>query len=186
MDSIHVLKLLFLSGDIELNPGPPKEDENKNIGEILAAIKSLSTTMETRHAEVMSSLNEVKASQKLLEDRMSDMNVRLAAVESKVDALEGIHDVPDVPRLVAEAVRDENFALQCRLDDYEDRSRRDNLILYGIPDSPTETWTQSEHKVRSLLLESFSLQLPEEAISRAHRLGTFVVNKCRPIVVKFI
>lgn len=142
--------------------------------------------METRHAEVMSSLNEVKASQKLLEDRVSDMNVRLAAVESKADALEGLHDAPDVPRLVAEAVRDEHFTLQCRLDDYEDRSRRDNLILYGIPDSPTETWTQSEQKVRSLLVESFSLQLPEEAISKAHRLGTFVVNKCRPIVVKFI
>lgn len=46
----------------------------------------------------------------------------------------------------------------------EDRSRRDDLIFCGIPDLAP---------------------LTEEAISCAHRRGSFTVNKHRPIIVKF-
>lgn len=82
-------------------------------------------------------------------------------------------------------MRNESAALSSRLDDFEDRSRRENLIFYGLIDSVSETWAESELKVREILSASLKLELPNEAISRAHRLGTFVQNKCRPIIVRF-
>ncbi|XP_077532471.1 uncharacterized protein LOC144144851 [Haemaphysalis longicornis] len=141
--------------------------------------------MESRHAEVMSSLNEVRASQKLLEDRVTDVTERLATVENKVSTLERLTDDADTRRTVAEIVNCENSAVLSRLDDLEDRARRDNLIFHGIDDSHSDTWASAEEKVRELLTTTFSEQVPADGISRAHRLGSFVEKKCRPIIVKF-
>lgn len=127
----------------------------------------------------------MKASQKVLEERVTDINVRLGAVELKVCSLESLQDSSGVPQPAAEAIRSESAALEARLDDYEDRSRRENLIFYGIQDVRAETWGETEGKVRAILKDRFSLELPSEGISRAHRLGSFVPNKCRPVIVKF-
>ncbi|KAH9384096.1 hypothetical protein HPB48_026078 [Haemaphysalis longicornis] len=177
-----------MCGDVEQNPRPPSDssdEENGSNNEVLAAIKSLARTMESRHLEVISSLNEVKVSQKLLEERVANINTRLAAVELKVSSLESLPAPTDIQRLVAETVSSENAAIQPRLGDHEDRSRRDNVIFHGITDTPAETWSQTEEKVRAILAKTFSLQLNDEGIARAHRLGGFVVNKCRPVVVNF-
>lgn len=87
--------------------------------------------------------------------------------------------------MVATAVRSEHASLQARLDEFEDRSRRENLIFYGIEDSASETWADSEEKVRSILNSTLNLQLPDEAIARAHRLGTFSPHKTRPVIARF-
>lgn len=67
--------LLLRSGDVELNPGPTKE--------VLAAVTPLEDKMETGHTEVMVPLNEVKSSQKVLEESVLDANRRLAEVRKK-------------------------------------------------------------------------------------------------------
>lgn len=82
-------------------------------------------------------------------------------------------------------MRNESAALSSRLDEFEDRSRRDNLIFYGLSDSASESWAESELKVRELVSASLKRELSDEAISRAHRLGTFVQSKCRPVIVRF-
>ncbi|XP_070382413.1 protein unc-13 homolog C-like [Dermacentor albipictus] len=184
-DCFQVLKMLLLPGDVEQNPGPDKVD--KGNAEVLAAINALASTMEARHAEVMFSLDVVKASQKLLEERVSDITTRLTTVEGKVSALEGTHnvDATEVHRIAANTVRSENAALQARLDKFEDRSRRENLIMYGLKDNPSESWVHTEEAVRAILADRVSLELPADAISRAHRLRSFVIGRNRPIVVKF-
>ncbi|KAH8036516.1 hypothetical protein HPB51_000783 [Rhipicephalus microplus] len=133
----------------------------------------------------MSSLNEVRASQKLLEDRVTDVTERLAVVENKVFTLERLTDDDDTRRTVAEIVNCENSVVLSRLDDLEDRARRDNLLFYGFDDSHSHTWASAEEKVRKLLSTTFSEQVPADGIARAHRLGSFVENKCRPMIVKF-
>lgn len=77
----------------------------------------------------------------------------------------------------------QNYELASRLDELEDRSRRNNLIFYGMPDTK-ETWEETETKIVTELtsvLDGFS---PNE-IERAHRLGSFSNGKVRPIIVKF-
>ncbi|KAH7952353.1 hypothetical protein HPB52_022027 [Rhipicephalus sanguineus] len=178
--------ILIMCGDVELNPGPPKSDAAKANAEVLAAIESLASKLESRHAELMSALDAVKASQRHLENKVSDITARLAAVEMKVNSFESVPDQPEGGRSVSDnAFRGESSAHQRPIDDQDDKYRRDNLIIYGLEDIPTETWSQTEQKVRSLLSDRLSVQLSDKDIARARRIGAFVDNRCRLIVVKF-
>ncbi|XP_077548125.1 uncharacterized protein LOC144160898 [Haemaphysalis longicornis] len=176
-DCFLVVKELLLLGDIEQNPGPNSE--------VLAAISKLTAHLDERHDNLQKSINDVKENQLLLDSKATDLTARLTVLEQKVTSLESVPDDTQMQGLVTAAVRHESAALSSRLDDFEDRSRRDNLIFYGLLDSVSETWAESELKVREILSASLKLELPNEAISRAHRIGTFVQNKCRPVIVRF-
>lgn len=76
--------------------------------------------------------------------------------------------------------------LESRFDDAENRSRRDNLIFYGISDtSSTETFAESEQLVIELCRDKLQINVNTREIERAHRLGRFSQHGCRPIIVKF-
>ncbi|KAM7286059.1 uncharacterized protein ISCGN_032944, partial [Ixodes scapularis] len=176
---VHVFKLLLLSGDVELNPGPITN------ADILAAIAEQSSKNDARHTEMVDMLNQVKDNQHQLELKVLDINSRLAAVESLVELLDVPKHPTELSNVVSEAVRGETTVLNSRLNELEDRSRRDNLLFYGIADTLSEDWLQSESHIRDNLSTILGLDLPGEAISRAHRLGSYSTNKCRPIIVKF-
>lgn len=74
-------------------------------------------------------------------------------------------------------------AITSRLDEFEDRSRRDNLIFHGIADSK-ESWEQTELKLVTELTQVID-SFPTGSIERAHRLGTYLPGKSRPIIAKF-
>lgn len=74
--------------------------------------------------------------------------------------------------------------MQSRIDELEDRSRRNNLIFYGLPDAK-ETWQQTEAKLTEVLNETIT-SFPAGSFERAHRIGTLSPNKCRPVVAKFL
>lgn len=110
---------------------------------------------------------------------MSDLATRLATVESAIENFESAPSAADIPHIVNEAVKSESV-ITSRLSDLEDRSRRDNLLFYGILDNQQETWEDSEKLICDLLSRHFQLQLKGDEIDRAHRLGQFVQNKNRP------
>ncbi|XP_077564631.1 uncharacterized protein LOC144180103 [Haemaphysalis longicornis] len=182
---VHVVKFLLLGGDVELNPGPPTPDPKVQDNEVLLAIGRLTEPLDERHDNLLASIEEVKNNQKVLDNKVSDLTTRLANLEEKVNAFENVSEESRLDCSVASAIRSENAALRARLDDYEDRSRRDNLIFHGISDTAAETWSDTEEKVRAILSSSFEMLLSDDAISRAHRLGAFVADKCRPVVVRF-
>lgn len=91
----------------------------------------------------------------------------------------------EIQRTVSEAVNAQSAEFTSRLNELEDRSRRDNLIFYGIPDNSSETWAESEGHIRDICSRFLEFELPEGAISRAHRLGSFAASKTRPIITKF-
>lgn len=85
--------------------------------------------------------------------------------------------------------------LNRRLNEFEDRSRRENLIFHGVADSVAETWAQSE----DFLGFKFSIKPKPKCddlisrahkrdgrISRAHRLGRIVPNKSKLVIVRFL
>ena len=75
--------------------------------------------------------------------------------------------------------------IQGRVDDLEDRSRRNNLCIEGIQESPRESWESTASKVLKLIKDKLSIQRNIE-IERAHRVGRSLGNRPRTIVVKFL
>ena len=80
--------------------------------------------------------------------------------------------------------------LETRMNDAEKRneqleaqSRRENLKFYGFEDDQSETWEQSENKVRSYISNELNMDEQSIKIERAHRL--FSKTSPRPIIVKF-
>ena len=71
----------------------------------------------------------------------------------------------------------------------EDRSIRDNLIVYGIQEVPPTIDGQQVENCEQLVKELISTKLQVDAttmvIDRAHSLGSNMARKPRPIVVKF-
>ncbi|KAH8008776.1 hypothetical protein HPB51_004166 [Rhipicephalus microplus] len=180
-ECVLVSKQLLLCGDVKTNPGPNSE--------VLAAITNLSTKLESRHADVLQQFADLKKNQEKLTRTVSELATWMDALESVVDTLDRGPSAADITNIVSAAVQSKKCGIEVkdsRMDKLEDRSRRDNLIFYGIADNETKTWEQSEAHVCNLApqLEMQSSEL-SGSISRAHRLGVFSATKMRPIIVKF-
>ncbi|KAH8019606.1 hypothetical protein HPB51_020305 [Rhipicephalus microplus] len=121
----------------------------------------------------MEALADLKTKQEALAQTVADLTERLSAVEAFVESCDGSAVVSDVPRLIAETVKVQGQTLSARLDDLEDRSRRENVLFFGISDSPNETWAQSEGHVRDLLSRHLDMHISDSEVSRAHRLGSY-------------
>ncbi|MEW8547208.1 MAG: hypothetical protein AB2693_27170 [Candidatus Thiodiazotropha sp.] len=80
--------------------------------------------------------------------------------------------------------------LESRMNETEKRneqlkaySRRENLKFFGLIDDKTETWDQSENKVRAYLSNELQIEESNIKIERAHRLSS--KSSPRPVIVKF-
>ena len=67
-------------------------------------------------------------------------------------------------------VCDKLLAVTDKMEYLEGQSRRNNLVIDGFTESPHETWTEMEEKVKKVLIEKLNLQLEIE-IERAHCAG---------------
>ena len=55
-----------------------------------------------------------------------------------------------------------------KLDDRQNRSRRNNLCFEGIPESPNETWQESESKTKHLISSHMPEVSADFVVERAH------------------
>ncbi|KAH9367718.1 hypothetical protein HPB48_021860 [Haemaphysalis longicornis] len=80
---------------------------------------------------------------------------------------------------------DQHFsALHDKIDDLENRSRRSNVLFFGVDDNePSETWDATEGLVREFCASKLGITV--DSVARAHRLGRFVRDKKRPIIAMF-
>ncbi|XP_054929047.2 uncharacterized protein [Dermacentor andersoni] len=86
-------------------------------------------------------------------------------------------DVELNPGPLTEAAMEKNV-------DLENRSRRLNLVFYGIDDgNHSETWIQSENLVKDICKTNLGIEL--NSIQRAHRVGRYSVRFKRPVLVNF-
>lgn len=65
--------------------------------------------------------------------------------------------------------------LQKKTNDLENRSRRKNLVFYGVDDKTSESWGESEAIIKNICKTSLEMEL--ESVERAHRLGRYNENK---------
>ncbi len=80
---------------------------------------------------------------------------------------------------------DSLLAVTDKMEYLEGQSRRNNLVIDGITESPGETWAEAEDKVKKVLTEKLQLKQTIE-MERAHRTGKPGGDRPRPIVVKFL
>ncbi|CAN7942626.1 unnamed protein product, partial [Ixodes hexagonus] len=171
--------LLLMSGDVEQNPGP------KTVTELSAEMHNFFARLEEGQDKMLKAIQEVQVKQQENEDALTAINTKLSKIEQELPMLEEIKsDIEDL-----QAVTDANTSAINQLtraqDDLENRSRRNNLVFFGIPDSEKETWAEAEAKVIAVASESLGVQLKADAIERAHRLGRYRTGADRPIIAHF-
>ena len=69
-------------------------------------------------------------------------------------------------------LRDENRTLERRVDSMENYSRRNNLIVAGIPQQEKETWEETELALKKILTTKLGLAEDAVQFDRVHRLRT--------------
>ena len=74
--------------------------------------------------------------------------------------------------------------LRQKIDDLENRDRRNNLVLYGLEERNQETWEQTEGMVMEFLLNHLHLKLDSNEIERAHRIGPKHPGRNRLVIIK--
>lgn len=120
------------------------ESQAKQFAEMFKMMQDLndrSLRAEQGQKSLINTVKEIKENQHVIEAKINAIGTRLSLVETKVSALELANNEIRAKQCLAEST---NFAN--RLDDLEDRSRRNNLVIYGIPDVQSETWAESEKK----------------------------------------
>ena len=87
----------------------------------------------------------------------------------------------------AQLIRDNPRAVEYRLLDVEARSRRRNLIFYGIHESQWESPDQCDQTLRRFLTSKLGVPEPYRIeLSRVRRIGRKMDNRTRPIIVSFV
>lgn len=190
-----VFSLLLLSRDVETNPGPKTSlrsdagvQPEPSLADIMTLLQNLNTrsqSIEKGQAGLIKSVDEIKKNQRSIKAQVADICTRLSTLESRSVALDDLSREFRAMQQTIQVVRKENITVAAPVSDFEDRLVCDNLIFHGISGSPSESWCQTEQKLTISLLECANFQLNPDNVERAHRLGLFHANKCRPIIIKF-
>ena len=83
----------------------------------------------------------------------------------------------------------QNIDMKEQIAELEDRHRINNSRFMGIKvksRAESETWQESETKVKVFLKEKLDLETEEITIKRAHRIGKKEEEKIRTIIAKFL
>lgn len=186
--------LLLQCGDVELNPGPTHKDSMRqtrltsggnaattertdgpqNTPSKAAAstqeptLSDVMTTLQTMNSTMTSKLDGVSADVGLMREQFAELQGEVKGLREEVSAL----------RLENDELKQSNYDMKTRLDelerktdDLEGRSKRNNLIFYGLPRQEKETGADCEDMLRDLITDK--LELADEIVfDRVHRLSS--------------
>ena len=71
-----------------------------------------------------------------------------------------------------------------KLIELEDRSRRNNLRIDGVEETPNETWDICERKVQDIVKNKLGITAEIE-FDRCHRTGKFKKNQAKPRTIVY-
>ncbi|XP_077506914.1 uncharacterized protein LOC144116110 [Amblyomma americanum] len=176
VECVNVIRaLLLLSGDVETNPGPPNTDA------VLAELQKLSTGQRKLISEVQGLKNQLVTTDKTI----SALSERIANLETQFEVISTLRTEIETLQTSTARTTHQLSEIDTRLDDLENRSRRNNLVFYGLPDpNEKESYDQSEKIIIQHCLDSLNLVIDPKDIERAHRLGRHSIDRHRPIIVK--
>lgn len=164
---------LLSCGDIEANPGPSKTDR-----EILLDLVEGQSKMTATIEAVLTAQNKI-------EDKLSTLTDRLDRFEKQLTDLNVVTNQVKVLETSVSRFDEQISELINKVDDLENRGRRNNLIIYGLEEPNKETYEQLEATVKDNLFHGI-LGLTVSGIERCHRLGRKTSEKPRPVILKFV
>lgn len=162
--------LLLLSGDVELNPGPTNQEM---LAQILASNQKVSKDIE-----------DIKSSQLNFDSAIAKINDRLSGIEQTIGELRNVAKQFEECQADLVRVKDTISILEGKIDDLENRSRRNNLIVYGISEAANESFEELKKLVCEDIFDGL-LNVTTASLERIHRLGKPQRNKTRPVIVRF-
>ncbi|XP_077532690.1 uncharacterized protein LOC144145064 [Haemaphysalis longicornis] len=103
---------------------------------------------------------------------------RSADIDNKLDSIASLE-------IKVTSCQQQIANLEARIDDLENRGRRSNIIVYGLPESEEEKNESLESTVNNEVIKGI-LELDPVAIERIHRLGRPSPGKVRPVILKLL
>ncbi|XP_077551771.1 uncharacterized protein LOC144165971 [Haemaphysalis longicornis] len=178
-DCLHVIKLLLLtSGDVELNPGPTSDSESEATvnSQILKKILKEQTKTNKTLTALSANLKQVELTIGNVQERITSMEKELARLQKCEDKL-AEHEV------LCKGTKELVEELSAKIEDLENRSRRNNVIIYGLSEEPNEDNKSLRNRVEQEVFKEL-LSVEVKSIERIHRLGFKHAEKPRPVILR--
>lgn len=112
-----------------------------------------------------------------------------ADIAQMANDVKALHKSTSVPNHVQEAIEtlQTNYTdLEKQVEYIDNYSRRNSLLIKGLPESTNETWADTEVKVRDLVRDKLGLEESAIEIERAHRMGSNSSGDSRQIAIKLL
>ncbi|KAL8580971.1 hypothetical protein ACOMHN_017537 [Nucella lapillus] len=184
---------VLLGGDVEKNPGP--NEIEKKIQESVSKLEtnlvdSISQRLEKYVENQVVQLMQVVKCQAESLKRIEDAVVKLS--KDMTDVKQAVED--NTSAITTLTVKQDNTSdaigdLQDEVDRLESFSRRNNVRLFGIPESARaeDFDTCAETVKKTLQNDILQINWDNDPVERAHRIGRYNPNNPnpRPIIVKF-
>ncbi|CAN7992876.1 unnamed protein product, partial [Ixodes hexagonus] len=159
---------LLLCGDVESNPGPATQEMLQTLLDGQACIQRDITEFRDQQTAADKTVNEMHAKFSEIDGILKELREKC----SQIDHLETI----------VTSLRSTVLQQSIKISDLEDRSRRSNLVIFGVAESPNEDEEQLRSKVISDIFAD-KLGVPCTSIARIHRLGRNGTK--RPVIMYF-
>ncbi len=188
--------LILLSGDVETNPGPTDSETVKLHKELLSEIRSVKD-------DITKEMKELKAETVKMNIALASIRSDIADVRSRQDIIRvDVDEVADRLETLEAATIPSATNNECtaklvesverlgeEIDKQEQYSRRNNVILYGLPEKPRETAATCKKYVCDVLndnADNEDNEITTDCIVAAHRLNTKKGKSPKPMIVKFL
>lgn len=193
---VYMQRLLLLSSDVELNPGPSNDtqqilDAIKESNRKIEQVKDEVMAIRSDIAEVKNQVFEIKIKIGSIETRQNETDSKVQEVESKMDTVTYKYELleSDVESLAY------NYEKKCedfdRLEKqvyYLDReNRKKNLRIFGLPETEPET---NDHLISEIEDKILNIAYPDKdyeagTIRSARRIGAIQEDSPRMVLVEF-
>lgn len=171
---------------MEVNPGPRSRTNSQSAAQLPSTdIVAMLANLTAGQNALMEKLQKIEANVSQTDRNISNLCARMTQLENDCAPLAGLREDVSALHSTTCDTRKRLSDLVARVDDAENRSRRCNLLFFGVTDDQSENWSQSAAKITDLCSQKMSITITPSEIERAHRIGKFSPGRNRPIVVQF-
>lgn len=160
---------------------PPKVDIKAVIEEVLSSEAFKKTICDQTKAAISSALLESTNDMKnYFDSKLSTVNKKISELTNKVNSNED--SLQERCLQLQKQVNDTKASIEAQ----EMYTRRNNVCIYGIPESEREPQDELNQIILQFFREDLELHIESSCIDRCHRLGKKNDGKIRPIIVKLV
>lgn len=129
-------------------------------------------------------LKELTTNLKQVDSTVGSIQKRVTSIEKEMGKLQTFEQKLAECEATCSNTSAQVSELLVKVDDLENRSRRNNLIIYGINEEPEEDVKSLEDQIKHKLFKDV-LEIEVTSVERIHRIGKYKKNQHRPVIVRF-